>query len=173
MSQNKLVIIARLGRPVGVQGFLRVNSFTHPPENILKLFPWQVQRKGAWQELEVESYKQHGDQILVRLKGCLDRDQAALWTNSLIAVPRSALPPIKDDKTYYWSDLVGLEVINQENQNLGKVAEVFATGANDVLRVESREEGQRIERLIPFIKSVILSVSLKEGVIRVDWGKDF
>jgi len=173
VPQNKLIIIARLGRPVGVQGFLRVNSFTQPPENILKLFPWQVQRKGAWQELEVESYKQHGDQILVRLKGCLDRDAAALWTNSLIAVPRSALPPIQDNKSYYWADLVGLEVINQENQNLGKVTEVFATGSNDVLRVESREEGQLRERLIPFIKSVILSVDLKQGVISVDWGKDF
>jgi 16S rRNA processing protein RimM len=77
------------------------------------------------------------------------------------------LPVIREGE-YYWTDLIGLEVVNLNGEALGVVCELFATGANDVLRVQ----GER-ERLIPFIPQVVREVSLDSAVIRVDWELDY
>jgi len=80
----------------------------------------------------------------------------------------SAALPAAADNEYCWSDLIGLEVINVQDEVLGKVTELLETGANDVLVVE----GER-ERLLPFIAQVILQVDLEAGRINVDWGTDY
>jgi 16S rRNA processing protein RimM len=58
--------------------------------------------------------------------------------------------------------------VNRGGEALGQVAEIFATGANDVLVVR----GER-ERLIPFIEQVLVSVELERSRLVVDWGVDY
>ena len=82
-------------------------------------------------------------------------------------MPREALPEAAENE-YYWSDLIGLEVVNVQGEVLGKVTDLLETGANDVLVVE----GER-ERLLPFTAQVILKVDLAAGRINVDWGADY
>jgi 16S rRNA processing protein RimM len=84
-----------------------------------------------------------------------------------VAIARAALPAARADE-YYWADLVGLRVVNADEQDLGRVTAVMQTGANDVLVV-----GEGRERLIPFIAQVIREVDPGAGVIRVDWGTDY
>jgi 16S rRNA processing protein RimM len=104
---------------------------------------------------------------VAKLQGCDDRAAAQLLKNLHIAVERSHLPAAKEGE-YYWADLIGLEVVNLRGEALGVVSALFATGANDVLRVQ----GER-ERLIPFIPQVVREVSLDAAAIRVDWGLDY
>jgi 16S rRNA processing protein RimM len=82
-------------------------------------------------------------------------------------VPKKSLPPAAANE-YYWADLIGLKVVNTEQQELGHVTGLLETGANDVLVVQ----GER-ERLIPFVAQVALEVDLAAGTIRVDWGLDY
>ena len=84
-----------------------------------------------------------------------------------IAVPRSELPPLPEGE-YYWQDLLGLRVVNCEGVELGEVAEIFATGANDVLVVR----GER-ERLIPFVEPVVVKVDIEASRLTLDWGADY
>jgi len=84
-----------------------------------------------------------------------------------VAVARDALPATAENE-YYWSDLIGLSVLNTEQQILGKVKELLETGVNDVLVVQ----GER-ERLIPFVPQVVLEVDVAAGTIRVEWGLDW
>jgi 16S rRNA processing protein RimM len=99
--------------------------------------------------------------------GCNDRDSAAGFRGREVAVSRSEFPQAAENE-FYWADLVGLSVVNTAGEDLGVVARVFETGANDVLVVE----GDR-ERLIPFIEAVIQQVDLAGRTIRVDWGSDY
>jgi 16S rRNA processing protein RimM len=78
------------------------------------------------------------------------------------------LPPAPEGE-YYWTDLIGLTVINREGVTLGQVDHLLETGANDVLVVK----GER-ERLIPFLlELVVLEVDLAQRMLRVDWEEDF
>lgn len=87
--------------------------------------------------------------------------------NTEIGVRRDQLPATAPDE-YYWNDLLGLKVVNLQDEPLGQVDHLIETGANDVLVVK----GER-ERLIPFVlHRVVIRVDLEVGVIQVDWDKD-
>ena len=69
---------------------------------------------------------------------------------------------------YYWSQLIGLSVVNTQGIELGHVDSLFETGANDVLVVKGDKE-----RLIPFTEFAVLEIDLDSGKITVDWDEDF
>ncbi|HUP95483.1 MAG TPA: ribosome maturation factor RimM [Burkholderiales bacterium] len=159
--------MGQITAPFGIKGWIKLQPFTAAPENLQAYSHWWIGSEGAWQEYRVEGMQVNSAAVVVKLAGCEDRDAAALFRGREIAVPRDALPETAANE-FYWSDLVGLKVVNAENEDLGTVSEVFATGANDVLVVQ----GDR-ERLIPFTEEVVKRVDLAGGVIRVDWGRDY
>ncbi len=167
-AHDRFVMLGRIGGVFGVQGWVKVWSFTQPPENILDYQPWWVNFHGEWRRIAVESGRSHGKGIVARLEGYGDPDTARVLVGADIGVLREQLPPPAPGE-YYWTDLVGLEVINRDGVSLGKVDHLFATGANDVMVVE----GER-ERLIPFIKDqVVLDIDIERGILKVDWDAAF
>ena len=123
--------------------------------------------KGEWQAATVAEGQRHGKSVIARLEGVDDRDQASAWMGCDIAIPHSDLPEAEDG-SYYWADLEGMRVVHRDGTELGRVAYLMETGANDVLVTE----GER-ERLVPFVANkVILDVDFATGVISVDWEWD-
>jgi 16S rRNA processing protein RimM len=110
----------------------------------------------------------HGKTLVAQFAICPDRTAAEKLKGLLIAVPRSSLPE-QGEGQYYWSDLIGLSVVNEAGVTLGTVANLLETGANEVLSV--RGEGGEI--LIPFVASAIKRVDLKSKTILVDWALDY
>lgn len=146
---------------------MKVFSYTQPRQAILDYDRWFLERDGAWQAAAVAEGQGHGKSVIVRFAGYADRDAAAALIGCDVAVERDDLPSIEDGR-YYWSDLEGLRVVHRDGTELGRVAYLLETGANDVLVTE----GER-ERLIPFIaEKVILDVDFARGVITVDWEWD-
>ena len=82
-------------------------------------------------------------------------------------MPDTALPPAGEGE-YYWKDLVGMEVVNAQGETIGRVAELFATAANDVIVVRDGAA----EVLIPFVRKVVTHVDVQRRQIRVDWSLD-
>jgi len=152
-----------------VRGWVRVYSFTQPRENIIQYKPWYLRRdNGDWREAELEQGRAHGKGVVARLADCADRDQAQLLMGYEIGIREDRLPTLRSGE-HYWKDLVGLRVLNIDGEDFGKVDHLLETGANDVLVVK----GER-QRLVPFVmKQVIVEVDLEQGLIRVDWDKDF
>ena len=92
-------------------------------------------------------------------------EMARKLTNTIIAMHSSMLPPLQQDE-YYWSDLIGLTIIDQHGQSLGTVSYLMATGANDVLIVQHGTK----EYAIPYLpQEVITSIDLAQHVIYVNW----
>jgi len=151
----------------GVKGWVKIQPFTETPDGLTAYRTWWIENEGSWSPCEVEKAQVHGQALAAKLAGCDDREAAALYRGREVAVPRSELPQAGENE-FYWADLVGLKVSNTRGEDLGTVARVIETGANDVLVVE----GDR-ERLIPFIEEVVRQVDLAGGVIRVDWGSDY
>ena len=170
MSENAdLVVMGRVVAPYGVFGWLKIVPDTEEFDGLLDYKTWWIGKDDNWRELKVESAKIHNDVLVVKLQGIDDRDAAVACKSKQIAVPRASLPKLKGEE-YYWSDLIGLSVKNQQNVDFGKIADVFATGANDVVVAKS-DSGQ--ERLIPYITQVILAVDLNAKTMLVDWDADF
>jgi 16S rRNA processing protein RimM len=159
--------MGRISAPFGIRGWLKVQPYTAAPGNLLDYPVWWIGGEAGWRQVSLERGEVHGASLVVKLAGCEDRDAALQYRGLDVAVARAALPKAGADE-YYWTDLTGLSVVNVQGEELGTVARVFETGANDVLVVE----GER-ERLIPFIADVVREVDLAGGVIRVDWAADF
>lgn len=159
-----IVIVGKVGAPYGVKGWSKIFSFTVPIENILDYQPWLIKKDGDWQAIDKVTGKVHNKVILVQLPGSHDREKAKTYTHSEIAIYREQLPRLTDDE-YYWSDLIGLTVLNIAGEELGKVSQLTETGANDVLIVK----GDR-EFAVPMLMDrVIKEVNLEKGFIRIDW----
>jgi len=116
----------------------------------------------------VERGAPNGNGVIAKLQGSDDRDGAYALIGAEIAVPREHLAPLPPGE-YYWTDLEGLAVRTPEGVPLGRVHHLIATGAHDVLVLDSEPP-----RLIPFVPgAVILSVDLANGVIVADWSPEF
>jgi len=159
--------MGRIVAPYGVRGWLRVQPQTQAVDGLLSHRDWWIDQDGAWRKHRLMEGRVHGTGLVVRIEGYGDRDEAARISGSRVAVPRSALPPAVEGE-YYWFDLVGMTVVNLQGEVLGQVAEIFATGANDVLVVR----GER-ERLIPFVGPVVERVDLEHARLHVDWHSDY
>lgn len=122
-----------------------------------------------WQEKKQLGFKAHGASWLFALEGVDGRDAAEALKGWLIGAPREALPDTGEGE-YYWADLVGMTVVNDTGESLGEVQGLIETGANEVLRVLD-PEGQ--ERLLPFVRTVVLDVNIQTRQIQVDWGLDW
>ena len=171
--------MGRVVAPYGIKGWIKLQTFTEAPQGLLQYAVWQMGREGDWQPRVVESAKQHGAVVVAKLEGIADREQAAALQGQRVAVSRDDFPVAGADE-YYWSDLVGLAVINTAGVTLGKVFRVFETGANDVLVVQDQvadkvadKVATERERLLPFIEPVIRKVDIAGGVIVVDWEADY
>jgi 16S rRNA processing protein RimM len=162
-----MVIMGRIVAPYGIYGWLKIQPDTEMLDGLLDYPDWWLGREGQWRKYEVETARVHSNTLLVKLKGVADRDAAFALKGRQVAVPREQLPE-PEENAYYWSDLIGLQVKNLQDVDLGKVAELFETGANDVMVVK----GER-ERLLPFIAQVVLDVNLDAGTMLVDWDAEF
>ena len=101
---SRRVVLGQIGGAFGVRGWVKVHSYTDPPENILGYGRWQLGRAGQWREVEVEDSKVTAKGVLAKLVGVATPEEARLATGEQIAVGREQLPEPAPGE-YYWSDL--------------------------------------------------------------------
>ncbi len=168
-EQHGFVTLGRVSGVQGLKGGLKIYSDTSPRENIAGYSPWYLNLGDGWKTWEVISGRRQGKLVVVRLKGCNDRDAAEELIGATIAVTRDQLPDDTEEGEFYWTDLTGLSVVTPDGVELGKIDYLFETGANDVMVVK----GSR-ERLIPYIwEQVVREVDLVNGRMVVDWDPEF
>lgn len=173
MTQDKsVVLVGRMASAFGIKGWVKISSYTSPPENILQYSPWQLRQSKSGKIVrtaELIEAKTHGKGLIVRLAGIEDRDQADILKGLEIVVERSQLPE-PEDGLYYWADLEGLQVETAEGKLLGRVEQMLEAGAADVMLVCGKANSRH---MIPFIRDeIILAVDLEAGIIRVNWEQD-
>lgn len=162
--------VGKISGAFGIKGWVKVFSFTEPRSNILEYTPLFIKTLGEWKEVEVTGGKAQGKGVIMGFKNITDRNQTLPLVGAELAIRKTQLAPVDDDE-YYWTDLIGLDVINEQQQTLGQVDSLLETGANDVLVVKT-VDGE--ELLIPFVLDVIVkSVDIDKHHILVDWQLDY
>lgn len=153
----------------GVRGWVKVKSFTDPPDNLLTYAPWLLRaRGGALSAVDVVATQRQGANYLAKFDGCDDRNGAEALKGTEIFVSAAQLAPLEAGE-YYWRDLIGLAVCNPEGTRFGTVHSLMETGAHDVLVVRDGDE----EVLMPFTEPYLREVRLQDRVIIMDWQADW
>lgn len=164
-----MIVMGKVVAAQGLLGWVKIQTFTEYIDSLADYKSWYLGRDSrTWKQVEVAECKPHSKVLLARLEGMTDRNAAEQCKGLLIAIPRSQLPKTSEDE-YYWSDLIGMRVINLQDEELGKVDHLLDMGANDIMSVHN-ENGAI---LIPFLKHVVQNVSLEDKVIRVDWQANY
>lgn len=125
-------------------------------------------RGGGERDCVVESAREHGGRLLVRLAGVDDRDAADALRGSLFVIDSADLPPIDEADTYYDHQLEGLHVRTTAGAEVGVVAEVLHTAAGELLAVRRDGPEPGGEVLVPFVSAIVTSVSLEDRTIEID-----
>jgi 16S rRNA processing protein RimM len=163
IREKELLSIGRVVKPHGVKGKIKVDYFggdlsRFPPYREVFIRN-HVGRPRAYEILEVIPQP---PRLILQLKGIERREEVEPLLGKEILIERRFLPDLQEGE-YYWLDILGILVETQEGRRLGRVKEIFPTGANDVYVIE----GKRREIFIPATEEVIQNIDVKEGRMRV------
>ena len=151
----------------GIKGWVKIKSDT--PTSFSRYKTVILLINGEERRITIEGGFVKDNVFNAKLTGIDDRDQACALRGVEVAVLRSDFPTIKIEGEYYWVDLIGLNVFNQDKIKLGVVENLMETGANDVLVIKSDD----VQHLIPFIAQYVSNVDLVNKQIIVEWGLDY
>lgn len=157
----------------GIKGWNKVFSYTDPKEQIISYQPWWVGPGPIEPSLKVEEWRWQGDRLIVRFEGSVTRNEAERLVGSEIWIEKSQLEVLAEEQ-YYWHQLIGLAVVNEEGRPLGLVKSMLETGANDVMVIGFESDAGSRERLIPYVwDHVVKGVDLEHQRITVVWSEEY
>lgn len=154
-----MIEVGRVVAPVGVRGDVRVWVLSDVPHRF-------ASESLLWIDgycLTVQSSRDTSRGMVVKFHGIESRIEAEYLRDKLLFVNETdvPLPPLD---TYYYYQLLGMQVWSQEGRDLGVLTQVISTGANDVYVID----GDDGEVLIPAIIDFVLSVDLEHNTMTVN-----
>ena len=144
-----------------IKGEVKVTPFTDDINRFDDLKKVYVKTRKEDKLYKVENVRYHKNMVLLKLEGIENPEQAELLKNSYLEIDREDAIPLKEGQ-YFIVDLIGLDVYTDEGNLLGKVDDIYNTGANDIYVVKD-ELGKQV--LLPGIKEVIKEVKLDDKII--------
>jgi 16S rRNA processing protein RimM len=153
-------VVGRIVGTHGIRGGLRValiSDFPHAFRRHKELLVGDDLRP-----FEVVRARVQGESAIVELGGVTTVEAAIGLRGQLLHVPaEEAAKPRRGE--HFWHEIVGLRVETVEGRQLGTIAEILRTGANDVYLVK----GPSGEVLIPAIEDVVRRIEIKRGRVLV------
>lgn len=151
---SDLIPVGRIVGTHGLKGFLKLELLTDFPE---RLAPGErLMLKDAW--LEVVDAMVHKDRLLIQLEGVKDRTSAENLRGQVLHAVADR-PELEEDE-YMLDDLIGAQIVETNGSVVGKLDNVLAMPAQDILVVG--------EILIPFVRAFVKKVDVKGRVITVE-----
>lgn len=147
----------------GLKGEVKLNSFAEDItifERLPKVF---LKQKGMITEKIIEKVGYTKNQVIIKFKECNSIDEAETFRNAYVLVKRTDLDDLPEG-VFYIADLIGLDVYTDDGISLGKVDDIYSTGANDIYVIKD-ELGK--QKLLPGIDEVIKNIDIEAGKIIV------
>ncbi|KAF1300814.1 MULTISPECIES: ribosome maturation factor RimM [Enterococcus] len=158
--------VGKIVNTQGIRGEVRVISQTD--------FPEERYQKGAkltlFREnqqpliLTIASHRKHKNFDLLSFEGYPTINEVEKFRDGILKVAMDQLSDLEED-AYYYYEIIGLNVVDEDGKSLGKIKEILSPGANDVWVVQRK--GKK-DALIPYIESVVKTIDLEKGIVTVD-----
>jgi len=163
-ASPKRLLMGRIGAAHGIQGEVRIQSFTEEPLALATYGPFETNKPGL--VIEIEKARGTTNIVVARLKGVTDRTAAEKLNGVELYIERDRLPPPDDADDFYHSDLIGLEARLADGSVLGTVIAIPNYGASDLIEVRDQRSGDTF--LYPFTKAVVPVIKLDEGYLVIE-----
>lgn len=147
----------------GLRGEVKIQPWTDSPEVFADLPYVFLAEKTGELKLTVKQVKYQKNNIIVKFAEINSIEEAERYKNCVLTAQRDMLGQLPEG-VYYIADLIGLTVETEDGTVLGKITDVFQTGANDVYTID-RPEGKPL--LLPAIPEVVRQVDIPGGKITV------
>ena len=148
----------RVLRPHGLEGLLRVQSFSQSADALLNAEKVTFKLvTGEDRLLSVVSARPHKDVFLVEVAGLASKTQAESFRGAEIYVGKDAL--VREEGEYFWFELLGLDVFSDDDLFLGVVSQIIPAGDNEIYVVKN---GDR-EIFLPAARNVVNHIDLENG----------
>jgi 16S rRNA processing protein RimM len=156
-----------IGKIVGTHG-LKGTSKIQPYAESLEIFKSGTallvsSPDGSENRHEIDWIKPHSRGALLALKEITGCDQAKSLIGAELYIEKAELPKLEPG-TYYWFDLIGVNVYTSDDRCIGSIDSIIETGANDVYIVKNADK----EILIPALESVVRSIDIESKIMRVE-----
>ena len=158
MVERPRVLLGQIGRAHGVRGEVRVKSFTADPEAIAGYGP--LETEDGTRTLEFASVRPAKTMLIAAIKGVTSREAAEALNGVKLYVPRGRLPEEEDEETFYHSDLLGFEAVDEAGRNYGVIVAIHDFGAGDLLEIAPK--GRRSGELLPFTAEFVPEMAMDE-----------
>jgi 16S rRNA processing protein RimM len=170
-----LIQVGHVTGAYGLRGGIRVTPYSADADALLNVKTWWI-GKPSLRQVEVRGAKYHSGDVTATLIGLADRDEAEALKGATVQVSRAEFPALPEDE-YYWTDLIGMDVVNLQGEALGKVTDMMHNGAQSILRITAASDptaGDKApERLVPFVDQFVKTVDTQARLITLDWGLDY
>lgn len=148
----------------GVRGEVKVYPLTDDVNRFDNLKFVFIKSGKEYKKVNVEGVKYIKGMAILKLSGIESMNDAEKYRDVYVYVDRENAVKLPED-TYFIADLIGLDVITEQGENLGKISSVFSTGSNDVYEIK-QENGKNI--LIPAIRDVVKQVDIENGKMIIE-----
>lgn len=164
----------------GLKGWIKVAAHADAGRGgdaLLTARRWWLEKGAERRSVRIAQAKTHGDTVVAQFASVGDRDAALALRGYRVFVRREDFPALSADE-FYWVDLIGLDVVNEQSVALGKVIGMIDNGVHSIMRVEYPATGKdsqsaTAERLIPFVGVYVKTVDQAARRIVVDWEADY
>lgn len=160
---EQLLQVGAITSTHGVRGEVKVFPMTDDVRRFKKCKELILDTGKEKKTLEIEGVKFFKQFVILKFKGYDSINDIEAYKGKELYVTRANAVKLKKDE-YFVADLIGLTVLDEEENTIGILKDVIETGANDVYSVET-QEGKEI--LFPAIKECILDVDIEGRQMRV------
>ena len=129
--RKKRICVAKIVSAHGVKGAVKIKSFTENPRDFKNYGDLFDQDDLI---INIHVLSSNGDVIIAQLEDVVDRDSAQKFVGKNLFIDREVLPPPQEDE-FYIEDLVGLDVISQDNNKCGVVKYIHNFGGGDIVEI--------------------------------------
>ncbi len=166
---SEYIKVGKISGYFGVAGEVKLYSYTRPIAEIQQYTQFYLgEGKSPILFTRIRDNKKH---IIGKIDGKNNRNDVLDLIGLSLYIRPEDLPALPEGE-YYWRDLIGLAVRNQQGIDFGIIESILETGANDVLVIKNHKTGD--ETLVPFVlEHFIISVDLANKTMLVDWEMDW
>jgi 16S rRNA processing protein RimM len=162
------ILIAKITSSHGIKGQAKLMSFSDNPENI-KTYTPLFNKNGEEVNITIKSKAggKNKDIFIIDLDGVSNKNEADELKNTELFINRDQLP--EDDGEFYYVDLIGVDVIDENNKKIGKLIDVVNYGAGDIFEIEFNEASKQKEKvqMFSFREDIFPEINLEANFVKI------
>lgn len=158
-----LVAIGKISKPIGISGEAKILPLTDDLQRFSGLTSVFIgSDESTTKPYDLCSVRIVQSQVAVKLQGIETAQDVENIRNAYVFIPKKEVVALQDGR-FFMDDVIGCEVVTDEETNVGKVIDLFSLPGNDVWIVRNGTK----EIFIPAVKAIIRKVDVKKKCITI------